>query len=87
MIEATAIFSTGLEKIYVPRNNLDMFINNYFKNFPDYEEKSCIIKILGGIHQIYCLRSFLNIKGPSIHFIINGNALQVPFDDLFEDHI
>ena len=85
VIEATAIFSTGLEKIYVPRNNLDMFINNYFKNFPDYEEKSCIIKILGGIHQIYCLRSFLNIKGPSIHFIINGNALQVPFDDLFED--
>ena len=85
VIDSIAIFSTGLEKIYVPRNTIDLFINNYFKNFPDYEEKSCIIKILSGIHQIYCLRSFLNVKGPSIHFIMNGYAYRVPFDDLFED--
>ena len=85
VIDSIAIFSTGLEKIYVPRNTIDLFINNYFKNFPDYEEKSCIIKIISGIHQIYCLRSFLNVKGPSIHFIMNGYAYRVPFDDLFED--
>ena len=85
VIDATAIFSTGLEKIYVPRNTLDLFINNYFKNFPNYNDKSCIIKILSGIYQIYCLRSFLNIKGPSIHFIMNGFAYRVPYDELFED--
>jgi hypothetical protein len=85
VLDAIAIFSTGLEKIYVPRNTLDLFINNYFKNFPNYDEKSCMIKILSGIHQIYCLRSFLNIKGPSIHFIMNGYAYRVPFEELFED--
>ena len=85
VLDAIAIFSTGLEKIYVPRNTLDLFINNYFKNFPNYDEKSCMIKILSGIHQIYCLRNFLNIKGPSIHFIMNGYAYRVPFEELFED--
>ena len=84
-LDAAAIFSTGLEKIYAPRNTLDLFINNYFKNFPNYKEESCMIKILSGIHQIYCLRSFLNIKGPSVHFIMNGYAYKVPFEDLFDD--
>ena len=85
VLDAAAIFSTGLEKIYAPRNTLDLFINNYFKNFPNYKEESCMIKILSGIHQIYCLRSFLNIKGPSVHFIMNGYAYKVPFEDLFDD--
>lgn len=85
VIDATAIFSTGLEKIYVPRNTLDLFINNYFKTFPDYDEKSCMTKTISGIHQIYCLRNFLNFKGPSIHFIMNGYAYRIPFDELFED--
>ena len=85
VLDAAAIFSTGLEKIYAPRNTLDLFINNYFKNFPNYKEESCMIKILSGIHQIYCLRSFLNIKGPSFHFIMNGYAYKVPFEDLFDD--
>ena len=61
------------------------FINNYFKTFPNYDEKKCMIKIIGGIYQIYCLRSFLNFNGPSIHFIMNGYAYKIPFDDLFED--
>ena len=85
VIDATAIFSTGLEKIFVPRNNINLFINNYFKTFPNYDEKKCMIKIIGGIYQIYCLRSFLNFNGPSIHFIMNGYAYKIPFDDLFED--
>ena len=85
VLDAAAIFTTGLEKIYAPRNTLDLFINNYFKNFPNYKEESCMIKILSGIHQIYCLRSFLNIKGPSVHFIMNGYAYKVPFEDLFDD--
>ena len=85
VIDATAIFSTGLEKIFVPRNNINLFINNYFKTFPNYDEKKCRIKIISGIYQIYCLRSFLNFNGPSIHFIMNGYAYKIPFDDLFED--
>ena len=85
VIDANAIFSTGLEKIYVPKDNLDLFINNYFKSFPNYDEKSCSVKVISGIHQIYCLRNFLNIKGPSIHFIMNGYAYRISFDDLFED--
>ena len=85
VIDATAIFSTGLEKIYAPSNNIDLFINNYFKSFPNYNEKSCTVKVLSGIHQIYCLRNFLKIKGPSIHFIMNGYAYRISFDDLFED--
>ena len=85
VVEAIAIFSTGIEKIYAPKKDIDMFINNYFKNLPDYEEKKCIIKIISGIHQIYCLKSFLNIDGPSIHFIFNGYAYKIPFEDLFDD--
>ena len=85
VIDAFAIFSTGLEKIYAPKNILDLFINNYFMKFPNYKEESCMIKILSGIHQIYCLRSFLNIKGPSVHFIMNGYAYRVPYEDLFDD--
>ena len=85
VIDATAIFSTGLEKIYIPSSNLNLFINNYFKSFPNYNEKSCTVKVLSGIHQIYCLRNFLSIEGPSIHFIMNGYAYRVSFEDLFED--
>ena len=85
VVDAIAIFSTGIEKIYAPKKDIDMFINNYFKNLPDYEEKKCIIKIISGIHQIYCLKSFLNIDGPSIHFIFNGYAYKIPFEDLFDD--
>ena len=85
VIDATAIFSTGLEKIYIPSSNLNLFINNYFKSFPNYNEKSCTVKVLSGIHQIYCLRNFLSTKGPSIHFIMNGYAYSISFEDLFED--
>ena len=85
VIDSIAIFSTGIEKIYAPINNINLFINNYFKNLPDYEEKKCFIKEISGIHQIYCLKSFLNIDGPSIHFIINGYAYKIPYEDLFDD--
>ena len=60
-------------------------MNNYFKNLPDFEEKKCLIKTISGIHQIFCLKSFLNIEGPSIHFIFNGYAYKIPFEDLFDD--
>ena len=85
VIDSIAIFSTGVEKIYAPKGNVDLFINNYFKNLPDYDDKKCIVKIISGIHQIYCLKSFLNINGPSIHFIFNGYAYKIPFEDLFDD--
>ena len=84
-VESIAIFSTGIEKIYAPTNTIELFINNYFKNLPDYDDRKCIIKIISGIHQIYCLKSFLNIEGPSIHFIFNGYAYRIPFEDLFDD--
>jgi len=85
VIDSIAIFSTGIEKIYAPKNTIDLFMNNYFKNLPDFDEKKCFIKTISGIHQIYCLKSFLNIEGPSIHFIFNGYAYKVPFEDLFDD--
>ena len=85
VVDSIVIFSTGIEKIYAPKNTIELFINNYFKNLPDYDDKKCIIKIISGIHQIYCLKSFLNIEGPSIHFIFNGYAYRIPFEDLFDD--
>ena len=85
VIESIDIFSTGLEKIYAPKNNIELFINNYFKNLPDYDDKKCITKVISRIHQIYCLKSFLNIEGPSIYFIFNENAYRIPFEDLFDD--
>ena len=85
VVDSIVIFSTGIEKIYAPKNIINVFIDNYFKNLPDYEEKKCIIKIISGIHQIYCLKTFLNIEGPSIHFIFNGYAYRIPFEDLFDD--
>lgn len=85
VVDSIAIFSTGIENIYAPKNSINIFIDNYFKNLPDYEEKKCIIKIISGIHQIYCLKTFLNIEGPSIHFIFNGYAYRIPFEDLFDD--
>ena len=85
VIDSIVVFSTGIEKIYAPTNNIELFINNYFKNLPDYDEKKCLIKTISGIHQIYCLKTFLNINGPSIHFIFNGYAYKLPFEDLFED--
>ena len=85
VIDAIAIFSTGIEKIYAPSKIIDLFINNYFKNLPDYDEKKCFTKTISGIHQIYCLKTFLNINGPSIHFIFNGYAYKIPFEDLFDD--
>ena len=85
VIDAIAIFSTGIEKIYAPSKTIDLFFNNYFKNLPDYDEKKCFTKTISGIHQIYCLKTFLNINGPSIHFIFNGYAYKIPFEDLFDD--
>ena len=85
VVDSIVIFSTGIEKIYAPKNTIELFINNYFKNLPEYDDKKCIIKIISGIHQIYCLKSFLNIEGPSIHFIFNGYAYRIPFEDLFDD--
>ena len=85
VLNSIVIFSTGIDKIYAPKNTIDLFINNYFKNLPEYDEKKCIIKIISGIQQIYCLKSFLNIQGPSIHFIFNGFAYRIPFEDLFDD--
>ena len=85
VVNSIVIFSTGIDKIYAPKNTIDLFINNYFKNLPEYDEKKCIIKIISGIQQIYCLKSFLNIQGPSIHFIFNGFAYRIPFEDLFDD--
>ena len=85
VVNSIVIFSTGIDKIYAPKNTIDLFINNYFKNLPEYDEKKFIIKIISGIQQIYCLKSFLNIQGPSIHFIFNGFAYRIPFEDLFDD--
>ena len=85
IVDSIAIFSTGIEKIYAPKSTIDIFIENYFKKLPEYEDKKCIIKIISGIHQIYCLKTFLNIEGPSIHFIFNGYAYKIPFEDLFDD--
>ena len=85
VVDSIVIFSTGIEKIYAPKNTIELFINNYFKNLPEYDDKKCIIKIISGIHQLYCLKSFLNIEGPSIHFIFNGYAYRIPFEDLFDD--
>ena len=85
ILDSIVIFSTGIDIIYAPKDNIELFINNYFKNLPEYEEKKCMIKIISGIHQIYCLKTFLNIQGPSIHFIFNGYAYKIPFEDLFDD--
>ena len=85
VVNSIVIFSTGIENIYSPKRNIDLFMNNYFKNLPDYDEKQCFTKIISGIHQIYCLKSFLNKNGPSIHFIFNGYAYKIPFEDLFDD--
>ena len=85
IVDSISIFSTGIEKIYAPKSTIDIFIENYFKKLPEYEDKKCIIKIISGIHQIYCLKTFLNIEGPSIHFIFNGYAYKIPFEDLFDD--
>ena len=84
-IDSIVIFSTGIEKIYAPKSYIESFINNYFKNLPEYDEKKCMTKIISGIHQIYCLKTFINKNGPSIHFIINGYAYKIPFEDLFDD--
>ena len=84
VINSIVIFSTGIEEIYAPKNTIDLFFNKYFKNLPEYDEKKCIIKIISGIHQIYCLKTFLK-NGPSIHFIFNGYAYRIPFEDLFDD--
>ena len=54
IINSIVIFSTGIEKIYAPKNNIELFMNNYFQNLPDYDDKKCIIKKISGIHQIYC---------------------------------
>ena len=52
---------------------------------PGYDDKKCIIKTINDINEIYCLKTFLNMKGPSIHFIFNGYAYSIPFEDLFEN--
>lgn len=85
VINSVVNFSTGLKSIYVPLDQYDFFIEKYFKTFPNYDGTQCTLKKLAGSKQILCKKSYLNFKGPSMHFIINGFAYTVPFDDLFED--
>ena len=46
VVDSIVIFSTGIEKIYAPKNTIELFINNYFKNLPDYDDKKCLPYIL-----------------------------------------
>lgn len=80
-------FATGVTNIYLPQSYIDLFLNNYFKLLPGYDNKNCIIKKSSKTKNILCLKKFLNINGPkpSINFILNGYAYQIPFEDLFED--
>ena len=80
-----ANFATGFSNIYLPLKFLDLFMNNYFKTFPNYNKDSCIIKKFSKSKNILCQNTFLNTNGSSIHFIINGYAYKIPFDELFDD--
>lgn len=78
-------FATGVSNIYLPQNYIDLFLNNYFKLLPGYNNRNCLIKKSSKTKNILCLKKFLNFNGPSINFILNGYAYQIPFEDLFED--
>ena len=78
-------FSTGVNGIYIPINLIDLFLDNYFKKLPNFNSQKCFIKKSSNTKHILCQKNFLNFKGPSISFIINGYAYFISFEDLFED--
>jgi hypothetical protein len=85
-IDVIVNFSTGVSGIYIPLNYIDLFINNYFHTFINYDNKKCIIKKISNTQKILCLTNFINEnENKNIYFILNGFAYNVPFEDLFDD--
>jgi len=85
-INKSAMFSTTINLINVPIDNITFFMQNYFQTYPGYSIDFCKVKPEGQKFFIICNMDLFDLnKAPPMHLILNGYAYYISPFDLFEE--
>jgi hypothetical protein len=85
-INKSAMFSSSMNLINVPVDNIQFFMQNYFNKYPTYENSMCKIKPDGQNFYILCNMDLFDLqKAPPLHFVLNGYAYHISQNELFKE--
>ena len=85
-INKSAVFSSNMNLLNVPIDNIQFFMQNYFNKYPSYQSSMCIIKQDGQNFYILCDMDLFDLhKAPPLHLVLNGYAYHISQYDLFKE--